>query len=135
MSIFETKKDRNDSIKASIKGFFGEQWGKTLINLLDPCCDLVEYQNSDFPVTLDLPLPKVDTDIISHITATQVLNLPTAIGNKGVKYNIGVDDPADSFVITITPFGSETVANAATLAADNTTPYSLISDGANWIAI
>ncbi len=75
-----------------------------------------------------------DTVLVNNV-ANVTIALPTAVGISGKEYTIKKIS-SNSNLVTITPFGSETIDDDATLVIDSQYSCAVIaSDGANWYII
>lgn len=78
-------------------------------------------------------LPGDDILLVNSGIGAIQLDLPTAIGILGQTYTIKKTS-ADTNVITIEPFGAQTIDGQANMTIDQQyTSFDIVSDGANWM--
>jgi hypothetical protein len=90
-------------------------------------------------ITANTTLALTDSYVLANVTANSiVVTLPTAIGNNGQRYEIkrivtGGSPELNSFIVTIQPFGAETIDGNSNYIINTLDEGAVIfSDNANW---
>ena len=82
-------------------------------------------------ITITTTITIAQQGVIKCNSATAIdVDLPTAIGNDGLKYSIS---NVNSGIVTIDPFGTETLQSDLSFDLYEDESLNIISDGANWI--